>query len=129
MRLKGQYQVAKIRKVWVAMAPTELLKNPTMMNVPWKMFNMCFSHKIVPVMSLKTIPCPIPKRSKSNPWDPLSYRGLSLQRFMKYMESNDYFSESQNSFRINRSRALPCFSEHLGVFSISKNPLTVFIEY
>ena len=94
----------------------EALKSTHLIEGLTRLYNVCFNSSKLPHMWNETILCPIPKGNKSNPLDPLSYRGLSLQcciyktfskilnnRFMGHMEKHQYFSETQNGFRKHRS--------------------------
>ena len=94
----------------------EFLKLDGIDTVLYKLFCVCHSSGIVPNVWNETIIVPIPKGAKSSPFDPLSYRGLSLQsciyevysnvidnRLYNFVEEHNLLHEAQNGFRKKRS--------------------------
>ena len=105
--------------------PNEVLKNPNVLLVIYKLFDFCFKNCMVPSQWLSSIIKPIPKGSDKDPFTPLNYRGISLiscfskiysgllnSRLNDYLENNNILVDQQNGFRKNRS----C-EEHIFVLS------------
>ncbi len=95
---------------------SEVLQNPTSLTILHKLFNVCFDTGIVPKIWSKGIINPLPKRSTTDPRDPLQYRGITLapaayklycrvlnERLTTWVESNSVIHDEQNGFRKNRS--------------------------
>lgn len=103
------------KAVGVDNVPNEILKSDKLTNILHELYNVCFSHGIVPDMWCQSIICPILKNGKDYR-DPLGYRGISLmstvakvfsqimnERLVRYLENNNLLSEEQNGFRCLRS--------------------------
>jgi hypothetical protein len=104
---------------------SELLKNNTMAKVLHAIFSQCFACGICPTKWKLGLITPIPKSSKNDPRDPMSYRGITLisvvckvycdvirKRLTDWLEANGIIREEQNGFRKNRG----CL-DHLYTFS------------
>ena len=96
--------------------PNEVLKNPRITNLFFKLYTFCFENHIVPSLWLKSIVKPIPKSSDKSPYVPMNYRGISLIscvgkiyssilncRVSAFLEENNILVEEQNGFRKSRS--------------------------
>ena len=77
---------------------------------------MCYSSGKVPNILTKSLICPIPKCTTSEPRDPLSYRGIAIttvlykvyctllkHRVTTWSEQNNIVYDGQNGFRKDRS--------------------------
>ncbi|CAG2231612.1 unnamed protein product [Mytilus edulis] len=107
----------KVNKaVGVDEIPSEVLKNPRLLNFLLSLFNKCFFSGTIPTIWRKGIINPIPKSSTSNPKDPMCYRGLTLvpvcyklychilnNRLLEWEEENNILDDCQNGFRKGRS--------------------------
>lgn len=96
--------------------PTEVLKNQSVANVLFLLFNICFKKGIIPELWKKGIINPICKSSTKDPRDPTGYRGITLapaaykiycnvlnNRLSEWVNDNDLLSDKQNGFRKGRS--------------------------
>ena len=89
----------------------ELYKSPSALNALTRIFNICYSGE-VPAMWSNGIITPIPASSASEPWDPLSYKGITLaptsykiycgvlsSRLTVKLNDLEYLNDDQNGFR------------------------------
>ncbi|VDI44475.1 Hypothetical predicted protein [Mytilus galloprovincialis] len=103
------------KAVGVDNLPNEILCNKILTVPLQKLFDMCFSHGIVPSPWCQSIIHPILKDGKDYR-DPLGYRGISLmstvakmfssilnRRLTSYFERNNTLCNEQNGFRKMRS--------------------------
>ena len=94
----------------------ELFKNNTALNALTRIFNICFDSGKIPGLWSKGIITPIPKSSTSDPYDPMSYRGITLapssyklycgvlnSRLTCKLVESDCLNDEQNGFRKDRS--------------------------
>ena len=105
---------AKLNKaVGIDMISNEVLKNNTVIDLLFNLFNMCMKNRLIPNEWRKSIIHPIPKEKKVS-MDPLKYRGLALQsciykilcyvlneRVMKHLDEK--LDDVQNGFRKGKS--------------------------
>ena len=100
----------------IDLIPNEVIKNPRITNLFFKLYAFCFENHIVPSLWLKSIIKPIPKSSDKSPFVPMNYRGISLIscvakiyssilncRVSAFLEENNILVEEQNGFRKSRS--------------------------
>ena len=100
--------------------PNECLNYYNITLFMYHFFKLCFDNSVVPVEWTKAIIAPVPKQGK-DPYEPLSYRGISLlscigkvysalieSRIVKYCDMLGLIADEQNGFRRGRS----C-SEHI----------------
>ena len=100
--------------------PNECLNYYNITLFMYNFFKLCFDNSVVPVDWTKAIIAPVPKQVK-DPYEPLSYRGISLlscigkvysalieSRIVKYCDMLGLIADEQNGFR----RGCSC-SEHI----------------
>ncbi|MES9880789.1 MAG: reverse transcriptase family protein [Sedimenticola sp.] len=110
------YKVKKNRSAGVDNIPGEVLKNDNVIAFLHKLCNMCYRSGTVPDIWSKSLICPIPKGTSSDPRDPLSYRGIAItpvaykvyctllnDRVTKWTELKGILYDGQNGFRKGRS--------------------------
>ena len=123
----------------------ELLKNNGVCRLLHSLFNLCFTHNIIPDSWREAIIHPIPK-TKELSMEPMDYRGLALQscifkvfcsilnkRLITYLESENKLDEEQNGFRKNRN----CQQHIFSLITVLKNEcllkkksvFTAFIDF
>ena len=97
--------------------PNEVIQNPNMCYLLFKLFSFCFEKHVVPSLWLKSLVKPIPKSSDKNPFVPLNYRSISLiscigkiyssvldNRLISfYLDENNILVDEQNGFWKSKS--------------------------
>ena len=58
--------------------PNEVLNNETVINILFRLINMCFNNNLIPRLRTKSTIKPILKKSTKDPCVPLNNRGISL---------------------------------------------------
>ena len=104
-------------------------RNDTCVELLFRIIRYCFKEGSVPEEWQTSVIIPLPK-SKSDPFDPLSFRPISLisvpckiyadilnKRLTAWLEHNDILVEEQNGFRANRS----CLDHLYALTSLVKN--------
>ncbi|CAG2228891.1 unnamed protein product [Mytilus edulis] len=94
----------------------ELFKINTALNALTRIFNICYDSGKIPSLWSKGMITPIPKLSTSDPHDPMSYRGITLDpssyklycgvlnaRLTSKLDDLDCLNDEQNGFRKDRS--------------------------
>ena len=113
---KTIYDLKNNRSVGVDDIPAEVLKNNQIVLFFLKLCNMCCTSGKVPNIWAKSLICPIPKCTTSEPRDTLSYRGIAIttvsykvycallnHRVTTWSEQKNTVYEGQNGFRKGRS--------------------------
>ena len=132
IEVKKACEAAKLNKaVGVDDVANELLKNPVVMELLAKLFNLCFEHSMIPDSWRQTIVHPIPKE-KGICYEPLKYRGIALQcciceilcnilncRIVKNLEDCENIVDCQNGFRKQRS----CLHHIFSLLSITNGKI------
>ena len=124
--IKNYFSLSEVRKsiydlrnncsIGVNDIPAEVLKNNQVVLFLHKLCNMCFTSGKVPNIWTKSLICPIPKCTTSEPQDPLLYGGIAIttvaykvyctllsHRVTTWSEQNSIVYEGQNGFRKGRS--------------------------
>ena len=116
----------------IDLIPNEILKFKAFHVLLYRLFSYCFESGNVPKIWRKSVISPIPKGGDRDPFEPLSYRGISLiscickafsllinNRIVSYCEMLDIIHDEQNGFRSGRS----CVDHLFVINSIIKNRL------
>jgi hypothetical protein len=120
------------KAVGIDCIPNEVLKQPGIHVIIYRLFNCIFNTNVMPSVWLKGIIHPIPKGSGKDPYVPLNYRGITLlsclsktytsllnNRILEYCDSLNLLVNEQNGFRKNRA----CIDHIFTLSSIIRNRL------